>query len=55
VISQEIIARVGLEIRAEGNEFYLDIKRARNALDYAPRSLSAGVADYIRWVKRIKG
>lgn len=44
VIGHQLGREPALEVEAAGGEFYMDIERARDRLDFAPRSLDQGIA-----------
>lgn len=44
-----------IECRDEGGAFYLDIGRARQALDFAPRRLEEGLRCFIPWIEETLG
>ena len=51
LIGRKAGVEMRLDCKAEGNEFYLDITRARQRLGYHPRTLEEGVTRFMRWVQ----
>ena len=55
LVGQETGLQARIDCQDQGNEFYLDISRAREALDYQPLALREGVARFIRWIQEDEG